>query len=45
MSRLRGWKVTRDGLFWGGIFLLLTWGTCVVLLAMAAVGKLTPAHP
>ena len=45
MSRLRGWKVTRDGSFWGGVLALLTWGTAVALLVMAAAGKLTPVHP
>ncbi|MBB5103132.1 putative membrane protein [Streptomyces spectabilis] len=45
MSRLRGWRVTHDGAFWGGVLALLTWGTVVALLVMAAAGKLTPTQP
>ncbi len=45
MSRLRGWRDSRDGAFWGGVLALLTWGTVVALLVMTAAGKLTPAHP
>lgn len=32
-QRLQGWKVTHDGAFWGGIFLLITWGTALCVVA------------
>ncbi|MGX2997893.1 hypothetical protein JNUCC64_27100 [Streptomyces sp. JNUCC 64] len=45
MSRLRGWKVTSDGTFWGGVLALMIWGTCLVLLVMALVAGIATGSP
>lgn len=43
MSRLRGWKVSRDGVFWGGVLLLVTWGSAMSLVLLAVMGRLPGA--
>ncbi|MGW0682851.1 hypothetical protein ACWD2L_05750 [Streptomyces sp. NPDC002754] len=35
--RLRGWKVTSDGTFWGGVVALLTWGSVIGILLYTIV--------
>ncbi|MFD9905827.1 hypothetical protein [Streptomyces sp. NPDC059063] len=40
MSRLRRRRVSQDGAFWGGILLLVTWGTAMSLVLLAVTGKL-----
>lgn len=45
MSRLRGRRSIPGKAFWGGILAVLTWGTAVALLALAAAGRLAPPNP
>jgi hypothetical protein len=38
--RLAGWKVTSDSPFWGGILLLISWGSAILLAMSLVTGQL-----